>query len=85
MYLPGVSEGSEFLWLLRFSMVGDKPGNWERVSGLLKTSRVMGPLDWPIGERLPKLGRVDILEAGGLYLLERWSAIAIRYSSAYDI
>jgi hypothetical protein len=39
------------------------------VSGLVKTPRVLGPLDWPMGERLPKL--VDILEVGGLYLLER--------------
>jgi len=38
-----------------------------------------------MGERLPKLGRVDSLEVGGLYLLERWSAIAYLYSSAYDI
>jgi len=27
IYLPFVSEGSEFLWLLRLSMVGDRPGN----------------------------------------------------------
>lgn len=27
IYLPCVSEGSEFLWLLRLSMVGDKPGS----------------------------------------------------------
>jgi len=55
------------------------------VSGLVKTPRDLVPLDWPMGERLPKLGRVDNLEVGGLYLLQRWSAIAYRYSSAYDI
>lgn len=66
-------------------MVGDKPGSCESVSGFVKTPRDFVPLDWPMGDRLPKLGRVDNLEVGGLYLLERWSAIAYKYSSAYDI